>query len=130
MEPGKYTSKQIVEYLKQSPYEEWVKVYNQLNALEVKTEDSNIALLVMDYIESVAGYTPQLEKLLKEEEQKAEDVIEEPEKMDFEGITDTKTVEESVAEIKTAETGIQSDVKEEPSCEPEEFRVETFTITM
>lgn len=71
MEPGKYTSKQIIEYLKQAPYEEWVKVYNQLNAWEVKTEDSNITLLVMEYIESVAGYTPQLKKLLKEEEHKS-----------------------------------------------------------
>ena len=60
MEPGKYTSKQIIEYLKQAPYEEWVKVYNQLNEGEIKPENLNMSLLVMDYIKSSVEYTPEL----------------------------------------------------------------------
>ena len=58
------------------------------------------------------------------------EVIEQSENAGFEKITDTETEVKAAEEIETAEADTQQDVREEPSCESEEFRVETFTITM
>ena len=99
-----------------------IEIYDDLSSEFYYVDKHNMVRL--------SGFEPQISPV-REESQKSEKVIEEPEKMVFEEVTDTKTEVESVAEIKTAESDTQTDIRqEEPSCEPEEFRVETFTITM
>ena len=77
----------------------------------------------------LSAFEPQISPT-REEREKVVEVIEQSENAGFEKITDTETEVKAAEEIETAEADTQQDVREEPSCESEEFRVETFTITM
>jgi len=99
-----------------------IEIYDELSSEFYYVDKHNMVRL--------SSFEPQISPTEKEI-QKTEEVIEEPEKMVYETNIDTKIEVKSMSETETAEPDTQTDIsEEEPSCEPEEFRVETFTITM
>ena len=77
----------------------------------------------------LSGFEPQISHV-REDTQKDEKVIEEHVKTVLEDNIGTKNETESEVKKESAEEQPEKTIEKEPSYEPQEFRVETFTITM